>query len=129
MKHTELHPVLMIEDDYRALKRYAGDTYNKDVMSLARELDRAIIVHRDAFPDHAIRLNSEVSLVEKKTKKKLRFTIVLPGQASIAEQKISALAPVAVAVIGFRKGEEISCELPGGTKQFIIEEVVNRPAA
>lgn len=129
MSKKELNPVLMIESDYRALKPFAGNTYKDNELSLARELERAIIVHKDAFPKHAIRLNSQVSLVEKKTKKKISFTIVLPKHANIKEQKISALAPVAVAIIGFRKGEEVRCKLPGGTRHFRIEEVINKPAA
>lgn len=129
MKKKELNPVLMIEDDYRALKPFAGNTYRDTELSLARELERAIIVHKDAFPKHAIRLNSQVTLIEKKTKKAVSFTIVLPKAANIKERRISALAPVAVAIIGFRKGEEVTCKLPGGTKHFRIEEVVNRPAA
>lgn len=129
MKKPELNPVIMTEDDYRALKRFAGGSYQNDVLSLARELDRAIIVKKEAFPQHAIRLHSSVSLVDKATNKRLHFAIVLPEEADMTNQKISALAPVAVAIIGYRQGEEVTCNLPGGTKQFLIEEVVNIPAA
>jgi regulator of nucleoside diphosphate kinase len=129
MSKKELNPVLMIEADYRALKPFAGNTYKDSELSLARELERAIIVHKDAFPKHAIRLNSQVTLLEKKSKKTVSFTIVLPKSVNIRERKISALSPVAVAIIGFRKGEEVRCKLPGGTKHFRIEEVINHLAA
>jgi regulator of nucleoside diphosphate kinase len=124
-----LNPVIMIEDDYRALKRYAGSDYKDGELTLARELERADIVHRTAFPAKAIRLHSQVTLVEKSSKKRLSFAIVLPDDADIKQQKISALAPVAVAIIGFRQGEEVKCKLPGGTRHFIIEEVTNQHAA
>jgi regulator of nucleoside diphosphate kinase len=129
MKKKELNPVLMTEDDYRALKPFAGNTYKGSELSLARELERAIIVHKEAFPKHAIRLNSMVSLVERKTKKVVSFTIVLPKYADIKEGKISATSLIAVAIIGFRKGEEVRCKLPGGATYFRIEEVVNQPLA
>ena len=125
MKNKELNPVIMIEDDYRALKHYAGTSYKDDVLSLARELDRAIIVRKDAFPTHAIRLHSRVSLEETTTKKRISFAIVLPGEADIKEHKISALTPLAIAIIGFREGEEVTCKLPGGTRHFRIDEVQN----
>ena len=95
MKSKQLNPVIMIEDDYRALKRFAGTSYQNKV--LARELERADIVHKDAFPKNDIRLYTQVSLVEKATKKRISFAIVLPGEADIKQQKISALAAVAVA--------------------------------
>lgn len=129
MNKKALNPVIMVEDDYRALKPFAGTAYRKNVLSLARELERADIVRRAAFPQNAIRLYTQVSLVEKATKKRVSFTIVLPAEADIKQQKISALAPVAVAVIGFRQGEEVTCKLPGGTRRFRIEEVINNTAA
>lgn len=128
-KQKNLNPVIMIEDDYRALKRYAAGTYKDDELSLARELERADIVHRNAFPSDAVRLYTQVALVEKSSKKRISFAIVLPDQADITQQKISALAPVAVAIIGFRQGEEVTCKLPGGTRCFRIEEVINSHAA
>ena len=126
MKYKELNPVIMIEEDYRALKRYAGTSFKEDVLSLARELDRAIIVRKDAFPSHAIRLHSTVSLQETNTNKRVSFAIVLPDEADISARKISALTPLAVAIIGFRQGEEVTCKLPGGTRHFRIEQVQNK---
>jgi regulator of nucleoside diphosphate kinase len=129
MTNKELNTVIMIEDDYRALKRFAAPDYQQDVLSLARELDRAIIVRKEAFPKHAIRLQSKVSLVETSTEKRYLFTIVLPDEADINSKKISVLAPIAVGVIGYRQGEEATLKLPGGTRHFRIEEVHNCPAS
>jgi regulator of nucleoside diphosphate kinase len=117
----------MTEEDYRALKRYAGAASKDSALTLANELERADIVRKAAFPANAIRLYTQVSLVEQRTKKRINFAIVLPEEADIRQQKISALAPVAVAVIGFRQGEEVSCKLPGGTRHFRIDEVINNP--
>lgn len=129
MKKKELTPVVMIEDDYRILKRYAGTAFEPDVLSLARELERADIVHKSAFPAHAIRLYSQVTLVEIKTKKQLEFELVLPDDADMKQKKVSALAPIAIAIIGFRQGDEVICKLPGGKRHFRIEQVLNQPMA
>lgn len=129
MKKKELTPVVMIEDDYRILKRYAGTAFEADVLSLARELERADIVQKSAFPANAIRLFSQVSLVELKTKKRLDFELVLPDDADMKQKKVSAIAPICVAILGFRQGEEVVCKLPGGTRSFLIEQVLNQPMA
>ncbi|MEO6830861.1 MAG: GreA/GreB family elongation factor [Chitinophagaceae bacterium] len=129
MKNKELTPVVMIEDDYRILKRYAGTAFEPDVLSLARELERADIVQKSAFPAHAIRLYSQISLVELKTKKQVEFEIVLPDDADMKQKKVSVLAPIAIAILGFRQGEEVICKLPGGTRRFLIEQVLNEPLA
>ena len=129
MKKNKLKPVIMIEDDYRLLKRYVSASTKDNELSLAHELERADIVRRAVFPKNAIRLYTQVSLVEHRTKKRVTFAIVPPEEADIRQQKISALAPVAIAVIGFRQGDEVTCKLPGGTRRFRIEEVINNPAA
>jgi regulator of nucleoside diphosphate kinase len=129
MSRSKLKPVVMIEDDYRKLKQYAGTLSKGAPQSLAHELERAEIVLKSSFPSNAIRLYSQVALIERRSKKRISFVIVLPEEADIKQQKISALAPVAVAVIGFRQGEEVACKLPGGTRRFLIDEVVNDSAA
>ena len=72
-------------------------------MSLATELKRAIIVNKDAFPQHGIRLNSQVSVLDIDTQRVFEFMIVMPENADIKQNKISVLAPMGAALIGFRK--------------------------
>ena len=119
----------MIEDDYRMLKRHALALPKARQRSLARGLERADIVRKASFPANVIRLYTKVSLVEKKTKKRISFTIVLPQEADKNQKKLSALTSIAVALIGFRQGEEVKCKLPGGYRRFLIDEVENNPAA
>ena len=94
-------------------------------MSLAHELKRAVIVKKDAFPPHAIRLNSKVSVQDLDTGKVHEFIIVMPEHANIKEHKISVLTPMGTALIGFRKAEEVHWKVPAGMKRFKILDVVN----
>jgi regulator of nucleoside diphosphate kinase len=50
---------------------------------------------------------------------------VLPQQADIKKKKISVLAPIGTALIGFRKGRKVSWNVPAGKKDFKIMEVTN----
>lgn len=120
------NPVVVTEEDYSLLRPYMDRMPDKESeMSLAYELKRAVIVKKDAFPPHAIRLNSKVSVQDLDTDKIHEFTIVMPEHANIKEHKISVLTPMGTALIGFRKAEEVQWKVPAGMKRFKILDVVN----
>ena len=124
----EKNPVLMIEDDFRRLRRLSqGNTVHRET-SLAHELDRAIILSKSAFPRHAVRLNSFVSVLDVHSDTVLEFTIVMPEEANQQEKKLSVLSPMGTALIGFRKKEEIRWKFPGGYKRLKILDVQNSAA-
>lgn len=118
----------MIEEDYQLLKRFAQHAPIDDEMSLAYELNRAIIVKKEAFPANAVRLNSRVSVLDLETNKIMEFTVVMPHEADIQQRKISVLTPMGTALIGFRKAEEVRWKVPAGLKRFKILDVVNKAA-
>ncbi|RYD56247.1 MAG: transcription elongation factor GreAB [Sphingobacteriales bacterium] len=127
MKVQELNPVIMTEEDYNLLKPYVGMLPDSnDEMSLAHELKRAVIVKKEAFPLHAIKLNSRVSVLDQDTQKVFEFVIVMPGNADMKLNKISVLTPMGAALIGFRKGEEVKWKVPAGLKRFRILDVSNK---
>jgi regulator of nucleoside diphosphate kinase len=124
--NTNAQPVVMTEDDFKLLKPYmTGATDSGNGMSLAHELGRAIIVKREAFPIHTVRLNSKVSVQDMDTNRVFEFKIVMPEHADMRKNTISILTPMGIALIGFRKGEEVRWKVPAGLKQFRIMEVIN----
>jgi regulator of nucleoside diphosphate kinase len=87
-------PVIIREDDYALLKPFLGrSSVNVDEMSLSAELSRAIVVKKDAFPPHAIRISSEVKILDQESGTTSTFQIVMPNQANIKESKVSILSP------------------------------------
>jgi regulator of nucleoside diphosphate kinase len=121
---NEKNPVILCEEDFNRLKQYAG-TRADDVseMSLAYELNRAVIVDNDALPPYTIRLNSLVSVKETLSGKVTDFRIVMPIDADIKQKKISILAPLGAALIGFRKGDTVEWKMPAGVKKFKVLSV------
>ena len=126
MKKTVQNPVIITQEDYDLLKPYMERMDKDEEMSLAHELGRAIIVKKETFPTHAIRLNSKVSVLDLDSHKVMEFTIVMPESADIKQSKISVLTPMGTALIGFRKAEEVMWKVPAGMKRFRILDVVNR---
>ncbi|HEY1030702.1 MAG TPA: GreA/GreB family elongation factor [Flavipsychrobacter sp.] len=128
MHIKELNPVIITEEDYKLLKPYVDKLPDRnEEMSLAHELKRAVIVTKDAFPKHCVKLNSRVSILDLDTQKVLEFTIVMPEHADIKQNKISVITPMGAALIGFRKSEEVRWKVPAGLKRFRILDVVNNP--
>jgi regulator of nucleoside diphosphate kinase len=119
------NPVIITQEDYNLLKPYfSRQKNNSREMSLSAELSRAVIVRSDAFPAHAVRLNSKVWIEEETTGETMELTIVLPQYADIKQKKVSVLTPIAAALIGFRKGEIVKWQVPAGMKVFKITDVV-----
>lgn len=127
MNTEHLNPVVLTEDDYKLLMPYVDKLPDQnEEMSLAHELKRAVIVTKDAFPKHGIKLNSQVSILDLVTRKIFEFTIVMPEHADIKKNRISVLTPMGTALIGFRKSEEVKWKVPAGLKRFRILDVVNK---
>lgn len=122
------NPVVLCESDFQKLKDFVGSQPSQakaDEMSLAYELSRAIVVKDDSIPLHTVRLNSLVEIENVENNRKTKCRIVMPSEADIAQKKISVLAPMGTALIGFRAGEEVEWAMPAGVKRFRIVNVVN----
>ena len=55
------------------------------------------------------------------------YTLVFPSDADIERRRISILAPIGTALIGYRVGDRIEWRTPGGTRRLEIEEVLYEP--
>ena len=124
--NKEKNPVLLCEEDFRLLKQLVGISLVNDMeeeMTLAYELSRAIVVKDNALPPDTVRLNSGVQVQDMSTNKITGLTIVMPPHADIKQKKISILTPMAAALIGFRKGDEVEWRMPSGLKKYKILEV------
>ncbi len=124
--NQERNRVIFTQEDYNLLKTYVNRLPdNQSDMSLAYELNRGVVVTKDEFPPDTIRLNSTVSVLDIDKQKTLEYKIVVPEKADIRQGKISILAPLGTALIGFRKGQEVKWSMPAGTKNFRILDVIN----
>lgn len=120
---------MLRKDDYDLLLSYLRGTrghaaFNRqEAEDLQAELQRANIVDKDAFPPDVVRINSRVKVSEKD--KIMELTLVTPEEANIKERKVSVMAPIGAALIGFRKGQQVQWKVPAGVKTFTIVEVNN----
>ncbi|TEB07549.1 Regulator of nucleoside diphosphate kinase [Pelotomaculum schinkii] len=97
--------------------------------NLERELKRAHVVASEKIPHNVITMNSKVSLKDLDSAEKMIYTLVYPSDANLLENKISILAPVGTAILGFREGDVIEWEVPDGRVRLEVEKIIYQPEA
>ncbi|KIO51257.1 GreA/GreB family elongation factor [Flavobacterium hibernum] len=115
--------------DYNFLRelilKSKNSTNAKEANQLSQELDRAVISKEDELDNSIVRINSYVTIEDVKANKQMKIQIVLPSSSDVKEGKISILAPLSVAIIGFKENDEVDWELPAGIKTLKIIAVNN----
>jgi regulator of nucleoside diphosphate kinase len=115
------------------LIRYAEGRWDKRVIryleELDEELDRAEIVKPEEIPTDVITMNSTFRLSNLDTAGEAVYTLVFPAKADSTSRKISILAPVGTAVLGYRVGDTVEWKVPGGLKRLKVKEIVYQPEA
>jgi len=107
------------------IKNQSAIQQTKEIRFLAEELKRAKVVKDDKIGADVVRLNSFVEVQDQGNNNIMDFHIVLPSQANLNEKKISILAPLGIALIGFKKGQVVEWQMPAGKKSLKIVEVKN----
>lgn len=96
---------------------------------LQSELDRAKIVDPKTIPPDVVTMNSRVLLKDLDTGEQMTYTLVYPDDANLDEGKISVLAPIGTAVLGYRVGATINWRVPAGLRQLEVEKLLYQPEA
>ena len=130
MKKIKSNLVLR-KNDYSLLISYLNNarlqsTFNRrEAEDLQAELKKATLVNPDDFPQDVVGLNSKVKIKAEGKSEEMELMIVTPDRANIKERKISIMAPIGTALIGFRQGQKVKWKVPAGNKTFTILEVSN----
>ena len=126
--------ILITREDKKRLLRVLprlGPEYadREDLVLLAEEVARAIEVEPDDVPADVVTLNSTTRVSDLENGESMDYTIVMPGEANYDAGKISVLAPLGTALLGYRVGDEIEWEVPRGVRRLRIEAVLFQPEA
>lgn len=94
---------------------------------LEEELDRAEVVVPSDVPPDVITMRSKVRLKDLGTGEEMVYSLVFPTEAKFDEGRISILAPIGTAMLGYRHGDVIEWEVPSGLRRLKVEEVLYQP--
>ena len=100
----------------------ADSIYSTSVAKLSEELRSANTVDDADMPAEIVRLNSVVTINTPYNKDKT-FQLVLPDKSNIAENRLSILAPMGLALFGYAQGDEVLWEFPSGVNKIKILKV------
>ena len=96
---------------------------------LEAELERAEIVQPEAIPGDVITMRSKVRLKDLVSGETATYSLVFPIEANFADGKISVLAPIGTAILGYRQGDIIEWPVPSGLRKLKVEEILYQPEA
>lgn len=100
-----------------------------DVAELVAEVQRAAVVPASEIPPDVITMNSRARLLDLDQLTTLEFTVVYPEDADFAAGRISVVAPIGAAMLGYRVGDEIEWVVPSGPRRLRVEAILYQPEA
>lgn len=99
------------------------------LVDLGKELEKAIVVKPEEVPPDVITMNSKVSVRDMQSGEQKEYTLVFPHQADVTQGKISVLAPIGTALLGYKAGDTVELAVPDGTRVLKVESVLYQPEA
>ncbi len=94
---------------------------------LEEELNRGKVVESKAIPGNVITMNSKIKIKNLDTEENMIFRLVFPEDADPNQDKVSILAPIGTAVIGYKVEDIIEWNVPAGLTKLKIEEILYQP--
>jgi len=119
---TKLEKLIYEAQEYNLFKR---DYLKK----LEKEIQRAKVVESKDIPNDVITMNTCVSLVDLESGEEMIYTLVFPDKADLSDNRISILAPIGTAILGYRVGDIIEWPVPNGTVKLKVNKILYQPEA
>jgi regulator of nucleoside diphosphate kinase len=123
--------LILTQDDYQIMNHILKGGWGKTSFDrkmaedLRSEIRRAVVMEEKDIPVDVVRINSRVRIKADDRKEEMELVVVTPDKANLKERKVSVLAPIGTALIGFRKGQRVAWQVPSGKKTFTILDVIN----
>ena len=129
---TKINNQLTIKkNDHNVLMHYLQTTsmdlnYDRvQAEKLTEEVKAARVVNKTEFPKDMIGLNSKVTIRNTIARQNQEYTLVLPEEVDHKNDKVSVLAPLGAALLGFSKGDTITLPSAAGKRFYTIIGVTN----
>jgi regulator of nucleoside diphosphate kinase len=134
MRRRLKHDLLISRYDKKRIMHLlrSGDVSSEareELDDLTWEIQRAAEVRPQEVPPDVVTMNSSVRISDLDTSKSEVLTIVFPADANYDEGKVSILAPLGTALLGYRVGDVVYWHVPRGVRQLRIDEILYQPEA
>jgi len=131
----EERTIYITEFDMKRLRELIAEAKRLDrrgndyLESLEAELSRGKVVAPTDVPPDVVTMNSRVRLVDLDTEEEMVYTLVFPHEADITQSKISVLAPIGTAILGYRVGDTLTWQVPDGIRRLRVKQILYQPEA
>ena len=118
--------LVLTKNDFELLQNHLKlstklSEFNKK--KLIQELKTAKVLKPEDMPMDVVSENSSVQIEDIESGQQYNFVLVSPGKADLKSNKLSVLAPIGVALLGYGPGVEVDWEMPNGLRTFRIVKV------
>ena len=134
-KKQRTQSIYVTEPDYNRLSALIETTRERQgvdreyLSKLEAELDRAEIVDAKEIPADVITMRSKVRLKDLVSGEANIYSLVFPTEADFSEGRISILAPIGTAILGYKRGDTIEWPVPSGLRRLKVDEILYQPEA
>lgn len=123
IRKSDRHSIELLIDERRTSR---ADRENLE--RLESELNRARLVEDDDLPDDVVALDADVTVRDLASGTTETYRLVMPAKADVARNRISVLAPIGAALLGYAVDDQITWPVPGGVRTLRIENVEHAAA-
>ena len=108
--------------EYDAAKDAQG-LHELKISKLEESISNARIIDESDINTDKVSILSKVKIENLNLKKEFQYTIVSEEESNLEEGKISIKSPIGMGLLGKKKGEIVSVNVPSGKIQFKIIEI------
>lgn len=120
-------PLYMTADDRDTLRLLLASITSAPrtgtIQKLREELDRAVVLDANAIGPNVVTMNAQVEIEDLATGEVDAYTLTFPDQANVEQRRLSVLAPIGTAILGYSEGDEVEWKTPGGVRRLKIRRV------
>ena len=135
MGARDQRPIVVTRPDHERLRllietaRVRRRWEEMHLLALADELESAEVVEPDCVPPDVVTMRSRVRVLDMVSGQANTYTICYPSEANLEAGRLSVLAPIGTALLGYREGDVVEWPVPGGVRVLKIEKLEHQPEA
>jgi len=133
MGARDQRPIVVTRSDHERLSRLLESARLRrrweelHLRALAEQLGEARIVDPGSVPPDVVTMRSSIRVLDMVSGETATYTLSYPVEADIAAGRLSVLAPIGTALLGYREGDVIEWPVPGGVRVLRIEKLLHQP--
>ncbi len=131
---TSSRTILVTESDMKLLRtmlefrKGSNSRDERHLEMLASELEHASVVPSEEIPPDVVTMHSRVLIEDVETGVEVAYTLEFPAAANKLG-RLSILAPIGTALLGYKEGDVIEWPVPKGVRRVRVLAVLYQPEA